>query len=94
VSGENTSDLYECTNLRIFQAQKGDTPSLKSGTLSGVKYNVMPPGKAFVDMEQLSGGEKTMAALALLFAIHSFQSGTAPVSPPGFVHNEPISRRW
>jgi len=23
-------------------------------------------------MEQLSGGEKTMAALALLFAIHSF----------------------
>ena len=40
--------------------------------LGGVKYNVMPPGKAFVDMEQLSGGEKTMAALALLFAIHSF----------------------
>ena len=40
--------------------------------LSGVKYNVMPPGKRFVEMEQLSGGEKTMAALALLFAIHSF----------------------
>jgi hypothetical protein len=38
--------------------------------LSGVKYNVMPPGKRFVEMEQLSGGEKTMAALALLFAIH------------------------
>lgn len=32
----------------------------------------MPPGKRFADMEQLSGGEKTMAALALLFAIHSF----------------------
>jgi structural maintenance of chromosome 1 len=32
----------------------------------------MPPGKRFVEMEQLSGGEKTMAALALLFAIHSF----------------------
>jgi structural maintenance of chromosome 1 len=32
----------------------------------------MPPGKAFVDMEQLSGGEKTMAALALLFSVHSF----------------------
>lgn len=40
--------------------------------LSGVKYNVMPPGKRFAEMEQLSGGEKTMAALALLFAIHSF----------------------
>lgn len=32
----------------------------------------MPFGKRFTDMEQLSGGEKTMAALALLFAIHSF----------------------
>jgi structural maintenance of chromosome 1 len=30
----------------------------------------MPPSKQFVEMEQLSGGEKTMAALALLFAIH------------------------
>jgi structural maintenance of chromosome 1 len=26
--------------------------------------------KRFRDMEQLSGGEKTMAALALLFAVH------------------------
>lgn len=40
--------------------------------LSGVRYNVMPPGKNFVETEQLSGGEKTMAALALLFSIHSF----------------------
>jgi len=30
----------------------------------------MPPMKRFRDMEQLSGGEKTVAALALLFAIH------------------------
>ncbi|KLT43612.1 RecF/RecN/SMC protein [Cutaneotrichosporon oleaginosum] len=40
--------------------------------LAGVKYNTMPPGKRFVEIEQLSGGEKTMAALALLFSIHSF----------------------
>jgi structural maintenance of chromosome 1 len=33
----------------------------------------MPPMKRFRDMEQLSGGEKTMAALALLFAIHTYQ---------------------
>ena len=33
----------------------------------------MPPMKRFRDMEQLSGGEKTIAALALLFAIHSFR---------------------
>jgi len=41
--------------------------------LAGVKYHAMPPMKRFRDMEQLSGGEKTIAALALLFAIHSYQ---------------------
>ncbi|KAI0041884.1 cohesin complex subunit psm1 [Auriscalpium vulgare] len=41
--------------------------------LAGIKYHAMPPMKRFRDMEQLSGGEKTVAALALLFAIHSYQ---------------------
>ena len=41
--------------------------------LGGLKYNAMPPMKRFRDMEHLSGGEKTVAALALLFAIHSFK---------------------
>ncbi|TPX34166.1 hypothetical protein SmJEL517_g03097 [Synchytrium microbalum] len=40
---------------------------------NGVKYNVMPPMKRFRDMDQLSGGEKTVAALALLLAIHSYK---------------------
>jgi structural maintenance of chromosome 1 len=39
----------------------------------GLKFNAMPPMKRFRDMEQLSGGEKTVAALSLLFAIHSFR---------------------
>jgi len=38
----------------------------------------MPPMKRFRDMEQLSGGEKTVAALALLFAIHR----SVPLSNP------------
>jgi structural maintenance of chromosome 1 len=38
----------------------------------GLKFNAMPPMKRFRDMEQLSGGKKTVAALSLLFAIHSF----------------------
>ncbi|KAG0225980.1 Structural maintenance of chromosomes protein 1 [Actinomortierella wolfii] len=41
--------------------------------LHGVRYHAMPPLKRFRDMDQLSGGEKTMAALALLFAIHSYR---------------------
>ncbi|KAI9209027.1 RecF/RecN/SMC [Polychytrium aggregatum] len=38
-----------------------------------VRYHAVPPMKGFRDMEQLSGGEKTVAALALLFAIHSYR---------------------
>ncbi|KAL9251813.1 Structural maintenance of chromosomes protein 1-like protein [Drosera capensis] len=41
--------------------------------LHGIGYTAMPPTKRFRGMEQLSGGEKTVAALALLFAIHSFK---------------------
>lgn len=38
--------------------------------LDGVNYNCVAPGKRFQPMSNLSGGEKTIAALALLFAIH------------------------
>ncbi len=41
--------------------------------LGGIKYNAMPPTKRFRDMDQLSGGERTVAALALLFAIHDYR---------------------
>ncbi|PHZ08880.1 RecF/RecN/SMC protein [Rhizopus microsporus ATCC 52813] len=41
--------------------------------LEGIKYHAMPPMKRFRDMEQLSGGEKSVAALALLFAVHSYK---------------------
>ena len=44
--------------------------SIKEPYNGGIKYHAMPPMKRFRDMEQLSGGEKTVAALALLFAIH------------------------
>merc|ERR1712088_130038 len=41
--------------------------------LEGINYNCVAPGKRFQPMLNLSGGEKTIAALALLFAIHSYQ---------------------
>ena len=38
----------------------------------GVIYSPTPPGKrCMYEMDQLSGGEKTIAALSLLFSIHS-----------------------
>lgn len=39
----------------------------------GIKFTAMPPTKPFREMDQLSGGEKTLAALALIFAIHTFR---------------------
>merc|ERR1711992_55966 len=41
--------------------------------LEGINYNCVAPGKRFQPMSNLSGGEKTIAALALLFAVHSYQ---------------------
>ena len=41
--------------------------------LHGVIYRVMPPMKRYMPMEALSGGEKTVASLALIFALHHFK---------------------
>uniref|UniRef100_A0A1I7Z335 SMC_N domain-containing protein n=1 Tax=Steinernema glaseri TaxID=37863 RepID=A0A1I7Z335_9BILA len=39
--------------------------------LEGIGYSCVAPGKRFRSMDNLSGGEKTVAALALLFACHT-----------------------
>jgi structural maintenance of chromosome 1 len=59
---------YANGTTRSLDMEDSDEPYL-----DGIKYHAMPPLKRFRDMEHLSGGEKTMAALALLFAIHSYQ---------------------
>jgi len=41
--------------------------------LHGITYHAMPPSKRFRSMDQLSGGERTLAALALLFSIHQYR---------------------
>lgn len=41
--------------------------------MGGIKYTVSPVGKQYRDISQLSGGEKTIATLALLFAMHSYR---------------------
>lgn len=56
--------------------------NLEEPYLGGTAFHVTPPLKRFMPMEFLSGGERTMAALALLFSIHA-------VSPsPFFVLDE------
>ncbi|OIR59177.1 MAG: structural maintenance of chromosomes protein 1 [Amphiamblys sp. WSBS2006] len=41
--------------------------------LAGLRFHAMPPMKRFRDIDQLSGGERTVASLSLLFAIHSYR---------------------
>ncbi|TBT96917.1 SMC-like chromosome segregation protein, partial [Hamiltosporidium magnivora] len=39
----------------------------------GIKYHVMPPRKRFREIKDLSGGEQSIASLALLFAIQEYK---------------------
>ena len=40
---------------------------------AGIRINSQPPGKKLVNMMQLSGGEKALTAIALLFAIQNLK---------------------
>ncbi len=66
--------------------RRSSAPALLTGTLAfldvdapdepykaGIRFSVIPPGKRLTDVSQLSGGERTIAAAALLFAIISFR---------------------
>lgn len=61
--------------------------------LDGINYNCVAPGKRFQPMSNLSGGEKTVAALALLFAIHRYPLGSPHLllTLPADVHEITIS---
>ncbi|KAH7339002.1 RecF/RecN/SMC N terminal domain-containing protein [Rhizoctonia solani] len=39
----------------------------------GVNFSVMPPKKSWKNISNLSGGEKTLSSLALVFALHVFK---------------------
>merc|ERR1712062_925839 len=58
--------------------------------LEGINYNCVAPGKRFQPMSNLSGGEKTIAALALLFAIHSYQPAPFFVQDEFYAHSDAL----
>ena len=68
---KRTSSIKRSYNtvLSVFQAiLTPDNP--EEPYLGGINYNCVAPGKSFMSMDNLSGGEKSIAALALVFAIH------------------------
>lgn len=54
-----------CVLKAILSEDNPDEPYL-----GGINYSCVAPGKRFTSMDNLSGGEKAVASLALLFAIH------------------------
>lgn len=68
------SEVRRCLIFRL-RCSRTDLTTAQEPYLHGIKYHAMPPMKRFRDMDQLSGGERTMAALSLLLAIHSCVQG-------------------
>lgn len=62
------SDVHPYGGSAALYVESEETPFL-----SGIKFSAIPPAERYREMDQLSGGEKTVVALALLFAIHSYK---------------------
>lgn len=41
--------------------------------VDGVNFSIRPPKKQWKQMSKLSGGEKTLSSLALVFALHAYK---------------------
>ena len=39
----------------------------------GISFTVRPPNKSWKNIRNLSGGEKTLSSLALIFALHHYR---------------------
>ncbi|MDO5131397.1 MAG: chromosome segregation protein SMC [Eubacteriales bacterium] len=66
---------FDCVFRELFGGGKGQLELLEDADIleAGVRVIAQPPGKKLQNMMQLSGGEKALTAIALLFAIQSLK---------------------
>lgn len=74
--GDRLTSIY-ATLTRSGRHAHGGTASLSAVDpdepyVGGLAYHATPPSKRFCDIAQLSGGERSLASLTLLFAIHAY----------------------
>ena len=66
---------YQKVFSKLFGGGKGDLQLVEGEDLleAGIEITAQPPGKKLQNMMQLSGGEKALAAICLLFAIQNLK---------------------
>ena len=69
------NDSYRETFLELFGGGKGSLELIEDEDVleAGILVIAQPPGKKLVNMMQMSGGEKSLTAICLLFAIQNLK---------------------
>jgi chromosome segregation protein len=72
---DEIQDYFEDHIEELFQGGRGSMELTEGPVLeAGVKFEIEPPGEQLRTMSALSGGEKTLGALAFLFALYERKS--------------------
>ena len=68
-------DQFDVVFRELFGGGKGTLELIEDEDVltAGIRINAQPPGKKLQNMMQLSGGEKALTAIALLFAIQNLK---------------------
>jgi structural maintenance of chromosome 4 len=69
--GTNLKEIYQLITLG-GNAELELVDSLDPFS-EGIQFSVMPPRKSWKSISNLSGGEKTLSSLALVFALHVYR---------------------
>ncbi|MHB8132192.1 MAG: chromosome segregation protein SMC, partial [Mobilitalea sp.] len=69
------NEQFDVVFKELFGGGKADLELTESDDIleAGIRINAQPPGKKLQNMMQLSGGEKALTAISLLFAIQNLK---------------------